>query len=175
MKQNMNCFKLITRDKTGSTPCCKTKRNNFIPGTIKTTTNHIIPILVGNGIMKKLTYKQRLVVVVNKIIMNVILKHYQICIKTRQIQNVEYYQTFYKLSKTLIPIIFVNEDRINKSSTKLLKITSKLIVVSNTDLIPNYIKIMSSDFLTGNKVMFNKLNYRHLITTSNMTMISTVK
>ncbi|WP_192572894.1 hypothetical protein [Candidatus Hodgkinia cicadicola] len=171
----MNCFKLITRDKTGSTPCCKTKRNNFIPGTIKTSNNHVIPILIGNGIMKKLTYKQRLVVVVNKIIMNVILKYYQICNKTRQIQHVEYYQTFYKLSKTLIPIIFVAEDKINKSSTKLLKITSKLIAVSNTDLIPNYIKIMSSDFFTGNKIMFNNLNYRHLTTTSNITMISTIK
>ncbi|PIM95037.1 50S ribosomal protein L25 [Candidatus Hodgkinia cicadicola] len=175
MTPNMDCFKLITRDKTGSKPCCKTIRNNFIPGTIKTTNNHVIPILVGNGIIKKLTYKQRLVVIVNKIIMNVILKHYQICNKTRQIQNVGYYQTFYKLSKTLIPVIFINEDKINKSSAKLFKITSKLITVSNTNLIPNYIKIISSDFLTENKIMFNKLNYRYLITTSSMTMLSAIK
>lgn len=67
----MNCFKLITRDNTSNNPCYKIKRNNFILGTINTTDNHVIPILNENGIIKKLTYKQRLVVTINKMIMNI--------------------------------------------------------------------------------------------------------
>ncbi len=45
-------------------------------------------------------------------IMNIILKYYQIYNKTKQIRNVEYYQTFYIIiQKPLIPIIYINKDK----------------------------------------------------------------
>ncbi|PIM95594.1 50S ribosomal protein L25 [Candidatus Hodgkinia cicadicola] len=171
----MDCFKLLKRSVIGRNSCCKIRNNNFIPGIIRTVDNYIMPIFVGNGIIKRLAYKQVLIVMINGIIMKVLLKNYQICNKTREVQNLEYHQISYKLSKVLIPFIYIKKDKAIKSNTKLLKPLPKLIAISNAYLIPNYIKVIFSDFQTKNKITFNTLNYKGMITLSTKQTISTIE
>ncbi|PIM96331.1 50S ribosomal protein L25 [Candidatus Hodgkinia cicadicola] len=171
----MDYFKLLKRNVIGRNSCYKLKQHNFIPGTIKTIDNHIIPILIGDGVIKKLAYKQILITTINKIIMKISLRCYQICNKTRKVKNIEYNQVSYKLSKSLMSLIYIKGDNTTKSNIKLLKTTSSLITISNTSLVPNYIKVMFSDFLTKDRILFNNLHYNDLMVLSIRQTISIVE
>ncbi len=159
----MNYFKMILRHKIGFKVNYNLKNHGFVPGTLILSNGHILSIAINEITLKRISYKQKLIAVINNIKIAVMLNQYQIDNNTQKLWHLKYKQLQQILILELVPIVFIKNNKSNKLNSSLNKPVLKLIIISNSSLIPNYIKVELSGFMINDVVLFKNLNFNGII------------
>ncbi|AUG33876.1 50S ribosomal protein L25 [Candidatus Hodgkinia cicadicola] len=154
----MSRLVLLHRPKLGSKACKLLRSAGFIPGIIRTRANSL-PVSVCAKLIKRLSYRRSVTSILNNEVITLKLVRYQLDPVSSEIRHVEYQQCKRTLANTAARVLIFNATSCAavRSGAKFKVLQTKLNLVGEASLAPNYIKVDISECLKGDDIVLVRL------------------
>ncbi|XXM90109.1 hypothetical protein AADW59_00755 [Candidatus Hodgkinia cicadicola] len=158
----MNKLELLPRSQTGSRACKLLRAAGFIPGIVRLGIEHTLAVSVCAKAIKRLPYKQCMRAVLNGEAMVIRLSRYQLDPVSYDIQHVEYELCKRVLAHTLARVLMFNLTNCAavKLGAKIKTLKTRVNLIGEISLSPNYIKADVSEHTKGDDVLLTRLHYK---------------
>ncbi|XXN13596.1 MAG: hypothetical protein AAI902_00710 [Candidatus Hodgkinia cicadicola] len=149
----MSRLVLLPRPKLGSKACKLLRSAGFIPGIVRTC-EYSLPVSVCAKLIRRLSYRQSVQAMLNSEIITLKLTRYQLDPVSFEIRHVEYQRCKNVLANTTARVLIFNATSCAavKSGAKFKVLQTKLNLVGEVSLSPNYIKADISECLKGDDI-----------------------
>ncbi|XXN13755.1 MAG: hypothetical protein AAI978_00750 [Candidatus Hodgkinia cicadicola] len=169
---------LLPRPSLGSKASNLLRKAGFIPGTVRLGA-HLLPIIVCAKLINRLPYKQQFNAILNGRLLTLTLSRYQLDPISFEIQHIEYCQHQRALTCTLTRILLFNATNCAavRSGAKFKMLQTRLNLVGESSLAPNYIKADISECVKGDDVVLTCLRYKRaqFVTSQARNVLATIR
>ncbi|ATW06162.1 50S ribosomal protein L25 [Candidatus Hodgkinia cicadicola] len=154
----MSRLALLPRPKLGSKACKLLRSAGFIPGIIRTRAN-LLPVSVCAKLIKRLSYRRSVNSILNNEAISLKLIRYQLDPVSFEIRHVEYQQCERTLANTTARVLIFNATSCAavRSGAKFKVLRTKLNLIGEASLAPNYIKVDMNECLKGDDIALVRL------------------
>ncbi|AIC63836.1 50S ribosomal protein L25/general stress protein Ctc [Candidatus Hodgkinia cicadicola] len=174
----MSRLVLLPRPKLGSKACKLLRSAGFIPGIIRAC-ERSLPVSVCAKLIRRLPYRRSVQAVLNNKIIALKLTRYQLDPVSFEIRHVEYQRCKSVLANSTARVLIFNATGCAavKSGAKFKVLHTKLNLVGEVSLSPNYIKVDISDCLKGDDIALARLRCKRaqFATTESRCVLVTIR
>ncbi|AUG34180.1 50S ribosomal protein L25 [Candidatus Hodgkinia cicadicola] len=174
----MSRLVLLPRPKLGSKACKLLRSAGFVPGTIRACAN-LLPVSVCAKLIKRLSYRRSIDSILNNEAITLKLIRYQLDPVSFEIRHVEYQQCKRALASATARVLIFNATSCAavRSGAKFKVLRTKLNLVGEASLAPNYIKVDISECLKGDDIVLVRLRCKRtqFATTEPRCVLATIR
>ncbi|AUG91527.1 50S ribosomal protein L25 [Candidatus Hodgkinia cicadicola] len=174
----MSRLALLSRPKLGSKACKLLRSAGFIPGVIRAC-DRSLPVSVCAKLIRRLSYKQSVRATLNNESISLKLVRYQLDPVSFEIRHVEYQRCKRTLANTTARVLIFNATGCAavRSGAKFKVLRTKLNLVGEASLAPNYIKVDISECVKGDDIVLVRLRCKRtqFATTESHCVLATIR